>query len=241
MSAVRRSGPAARGLAVAGALAALLAAQALVQRGFDERYPQQRFEKLLYVPTGAYLEVLSLGFRPLLADLMWMKAIGYFGTHSLTDRSYPWLYHILDQVTALDPAFRYPYYFGGIVLTVEAEAAESSIRLLRKGMRQYPGDWRFPFYTGFAYFYHLHDAERAAVFMNLAATLPGAPEYLPRLAASLMARAGRLEAAVRFLETVAEGTRDEWVRRRIEDKIRSLREGRVPAALEDFLAGKPAP
>jgi hypothetical protein len=225
----------------AGVLVALLVGQALVQRSFERAWPRPNIEQLLYLPSGRHNKALTLGFSNLAADILWIRAIGYFGGHALSDHEYPWLFHILDQVITLDPPFRYPYLFGGIALAVERESGEESIALLTKGMAQYPGDWRFPFYIGFNAFYHLHDAERAALYMRHAATLPGAPEYVSRLAASLLATSGRLAAAVRFLETLAEGTRDEAARENIRAKIEALRAGRIPESLQAFLAGKRAP
>lgn len=223
---------------VVAAVLLLLGAQALTQLAFERRWSTRKFESLLYLPTGRHLKAISLGFGNIYADFLWMRAIGYFGAHALTDQEYPWLYHILDQVTTLDPPFRYPYYFGGIALAVNKNDPEQSIKILLKGMRNYPGDWRFPFYIGFNYFYTLRDPQRAATYMNYAASLPGSPLYLPRLAASLLASSGRLEAAIRFLETMAEGARDEEVRRDILRKIEELRAGRIPESLKAFLAGK---
>ena len=119
------------------AILSLAALQTGLQRVFEERYPSRRIENLLYLPTGENLKVMSLGFRSLLADALWVKAIGYFGGHNLTDREYPWLHHILDTVTTLDPLFRHPYLFGGIVLGVEEGDPAKSIHLLRKGMSYY--------------------------------------------------------------------------------------------------------
>lgn len=229
-----------RTAATALALLLALGAQAGVQRSFERAWPQRRFEQLMYVPTGRHLKALTLGFSNLAADVLWIKAIGYFGGHALSDREYPWLHHILDQVTTLDPSFKYPYLFGGIVLAVERESAEESIALLTKGMTQYPGEWRYPFYIGFNAFYHLHDPERAALFMRHAASLPGSPEYVPRLAASLMAESGRVAAAVLFLETMAEGSRSESERANIRRKIEALRAGRIPESLKGFLSGQRA-
>ncbi len=235
-----RSAKALRPLAAA-ALVLLLGAQALLQRSFERAWPERALEQLHFLPSGRHLKVLSVGFSNLAADLLWIKAIGYFGGHALTDREFPWLHHILDQVTTLDPPFRYPYLFGGIVLAVEAKSSESSIALLAKGMRQYPGEWRFPFYIGFNYFYHQQDPARAAEFMRYASSLPGRPGYLPRLAASLMAETGRLDSAIAFLETMLAGARDESERYMIVQKIADLRAGRMPDSLKRFLAGEKAP
>lgn len=226
---------------VAAGLLALLASQALVQRRFERAWPRRAFEQQLYIPSGRHLKAFALGFPDLSADLLWIRAIGYFGGHALTDREYPWLHNILDQVTNLDPAFRFPYLFGGITLAIEGNTAEQSIALLRKGMTQYPGDWRFPFYIGFNAFYHQQDPERAAAYMRYAASLPGGPEYLARLAASLTAESGRVEAAIRFLLTLAEGARDESARANILQKIEDLRAGRTPESLRGFLGGERAP
>jgi tetratricopeptide (TPR) repeat protein len=206
-----------------------------LQRVFEERYPSRSIENLLYLPTGENLKVMSLGFRSLLADALWVKAIGYFGGHNLTDREYPWLYHILDTVTTLDPLFRHPYLFGGIVLGVEEGDPAKSIQLLRKGMSYYPGDWRLPFYIGVDYFFYLKDPAAAAAYLKVAATLPAHPEYLPRLAASLLTKAGHKEAAIAFLETIAENTRDERVRQGLYEKIEKIRRGEIPESLEGLL------
>jgi len=221
---------------VLAVLLGLAGLQVFLQKGFEERFPSSRIENLLYLPKGQHLKLVSLGFRSILADALWIKAIGYFGGHNLTDREYPWLYHILDQVTTLDPPFRQPYVFGGVVLSVESGTPAQSTALLRKGMTYHPGDWLLPFYAGFNSFYYFQDAERAAAYLQVAATLPGHPEYLPRLAASLLTRAGRAEAAVRLLETVAENTEDRGTRRGIYRKIRDIKAGKYPDNLDEFLA-----
>lgn len=236
-----RSGRGSRTATTLVLLLALLAVQAGVQRSFEQAWRGRSVENLLYLPSGRHLKALTLGFSNLAADVLWIKAIGYFGGHALTDREYPWLHHILDQLTTLDPTFEYPYLFGGIVLSVERESAGESSALLIKGMTRYPGHWRHPFYIGYNAFYLDRDPERAAVFMRHAASLPMAPEYLHHLAASLTAETGRLDAAIRFLETMADGAREDWMRDKIRQKIADLRAGRIPEGLKGFLAGERAP
>jgi hypothetical protein len=234
-------GRAPRAAATLVLLVALLAAQAGLQRSFEQAWRSRSVEKLLYLPSGRHLKALTLGFSNLAADVLWIKAIGYFGGHALTDREYPWLYHILDQVTTLDPMFAYPYLFGGITLSVERESGEESSALLAKAMSRYPGEWRYPFYIGYNAFYLEHDPARAALFMRHAASLPRAPEYLPHLAASLIAESGRVDAAVRFLETMAESAREDWMRNKIRQKIADLRAGRIPEGLKKMLSGEAPP
>jgi len=219
-----------------------LAAQAGVQRSFETAWPRRSVEQFIYLPSGRHTKALTLGFSNLAADVLWVRAVSYFGGHMLTETEYPWLYRILIQVTTLDPPFQYPYLFGGMALALRPETVDESIAMLARGMTNYPGDWRYPFYIGFNAFYNQHDPERAASLMRFAASLPGnTPDYLPRLAASLLAQTGRVDAAVLFLETLADGARDESARANILQKIEDLRANRIPESLKAFLAGQRAP
>lgn len=220
------------------ALAALLAAQAALQRTFEATWPHRSVESVLYVPAQRHTRTLTLGFSNLAADVLWMRAISYFAGHASSDRDYPWLYRMLDRTTSLDPLFKDPYVFGGVSLATERESPGESIALFAKGMTRYPGDWRYPFYIGFSHFYLLRDPDRAAVFIQHAASLPERPEYLPHLAASLLAESGRLPVAIRFLETMAESAREDWEREKLRFKIEQLRSGRIPEGLKGFLAPK---
>jgi hypothetical protein len=238
---IRSSGHRLRTAAAVLVIAAALAAQAAVERSFESAWPRRSIEQFLYLPSGRHTKALTLGFSNVAADLLWVRAVGYFGGHVLTDNEYPWLYRILVQVTTLDPPFTYPYLFGGTALALKPETTDQSVAMLTRGMMNYPGDWRYPFYIGFNAFYNQQDPERAAGLMFYAASMPGSPYYLPRLAASLLAESGRADTAVRLLETMAEGTRDEGARAMILQKIEDLRANRLPETLRRFLAGERAP
>ncbi len=230
-----------RTVAIALLIVVALAAQVGVQRSFETIWPRGSYEQFLYLPSGRHTKALTLGFSNLAADVLWVRAVSYFGGHILTDNEYPWLYRILVQVTTLDPPFMYPYLFGGMVLALKPETGHESIAMLARGMANYPGDWRYPFYIGFNAFYNQHDPERAAELMRYAASLQGSPEYLPHLAASLLAESGRIDAAIQFLETMAEGTSNHVARAKILSKIADLRANRIPEPLKAFLGGARLP
>lgn len=239
--AIGGSGHRVRTAAAALLIVAALAAQAGVERGIESRWPRRSIEQFLYLPSGRHTKALTLGFSNLAADVLWIRAVAYFGGHVLTDNEYPWFYRILVQVTTLDPPFAHPYLFGGTALALKPETGDESVAMLTRGMMNYPGDWRYPFYIGFNAFYNKHDPERAAGMLFYAASLPGSPYYLPRLAASLLAESGRAEVAVRLLETMAEGTEEKEARELILHKIDDLRANRLPEPLKRFLAGERAP
>ena len=206
-----------------------------VQKKIEVISPSASPETLLYLPSGKYLKPLMIGFDQMAADLLWIKVVGYFGEHYLTDKSYPWLYHILDLTTTLDPYFQIPYEFGGIVLSVEKTDIDQSNALLMKGMQYFPDYWRLPFYLGFNYFFYLKDPEIAAVYISMAASLPGHPPYLPKLAASLYTRAGHKDTALSFLNQIYQNTDDSSLKESISQKISDLQEEKLPFSLGEAL------
>ncbi|MFH0812451.1 MAG: hypothetical protein V2A69_06385 [Pseudomonadota bacterium] len=180
----------------------------------------------MYIPSGTFLKPFTLGFNQLTADYFWIKTISYFGDHLLSDRNYPWLYHILDLVTTLDPLCKWPYFFGGIVLSLEAEQVEQSNLILEKAMRYHPGVWNFPFYLGFNYWYHYNNPIKAASYIEIAAKLPGAPAYLKTFPARLYTEAGQRGAALQFLEEMLKKTQDPRMRAKIEKRIEEILKGK---------------
>ena len=208
----------------------------LIQTYIDRSFDRDREERLLYLPSGHYLKPASLGFDSLIADLLWIKAIGYFGGHYLTDRSYKWLYHILDLVTTLDPHFKYPYEFGGVILALEGGNPDQSTALLQKGTQYFPEYWRLHFYLGFNYFYYHKDLKQASYYITKAAQLPGRPAYLPKLAASLLAQSGEEESALAFLRQLYKSTEDEWLKEQIRKKMEALLEGKLPETLKKLFS-----
>lgn len=198
----------------------------LLQNKIDYFKEQEKdIEGLLYLPTGKFLKVIALGYDELIADVIWVKAVGYFGGHLLTDRQYTWLYHMLDLVTTLDPQYQYPYHFGGIILSIEVEQVENSNKLLKKGMEHFPEVWQFPFYIGFNYFYHLGELSTAARYLAIASQLPGHPKYLPQLTARLYDQSGEKENAVQFLQVMYSNIEDENMKKQIKERIEKIEEG----------------
>ena len=154
----------------------------------------------------------------------------------MTDRNYHWLYHILDITTSLDPYFRYPYEFGGVVLAVEKEDFEQSNKLLKKGMQYHSDYWRFPFYLGFNAFFRLKDPKAAARYISTAAVLPDSPSYLSKLAASLYVYSGQKETALNFLNRMYNDLEVPWLKKSVAHKIANLQKGALPKSLGKILA-----
>jgi hypothetical protein len=158
-------------------------------------------DRILYLPSGDGLRPACLGFDAVVSDLLWIRAILFFGGHhaaSAGDAWNVWLYYMLDLVTDLNPHATAPYKYGGVMLRISPDWIDASNLIMAKGMAHNPDDWYFPF--SIAMNYHLlEDMERAAEFLLIAAALPDAPFYLPNLAASLLNETDQEEVALHFL------------------------------------------
>ncbi len=188
----------------------------------DRRPPQVRAAELSYLPKGEYLRVASLGYRQMVGDLIWLKAVQHFGEREQTRQGYLWAYHAVDVVTDLDPKFWLAYHAGGTILGVWAGLVEESITLLKKGMRHNPDVWQLPFIVGYDYFYELCDPAQGAKYFQIASTKTGAPSYLPKLAARLSVEAGDPDAALEFLERFKLQVKDERLRDSLSYHIKAV-------------------
>ncbi len=192
---------------------------AVVER---QRPAMVRAAELAYLPKGEYLRVAVLGYRQMAADLIWLKAVQHFGERKQTTEGYLWAYHAVDVLTEVDPKFSFAYQAAGIVLGVWANLPRESIALLTKGMRHNPEVWQLPFYVGYDYFYEVHDPVQAAKYLRIASELPGAPAYLPKLAARMTVEAGDPDAALEFLQRLYQQLQDERLRESLVQRMKEV-------------------
>ena len=193
-------------------------------------------EKLIYIPSGRFIKTAALGFEAVLGDILWARAVVYFGGHYLTDKDYRWLYHILDATTTLDPKNVLVYRFGGTLLALEEGDVEQSIALLKKGIQNNPdADWRLYFSLGFNYFYFLEDYGSAAKYLEKASKMPGHPPYLPRLVARMYAKAERIDTAIEFLRGTYSQYDDQSVKEVIAQRVNILVAKKQARSLEPIV------
>jgi hypothetical protein len=180
----------------------------------------QKLEQFMYLPNGEYLRIASLGYRELLADILWIQAIQVMGERKVSETAGHWLYHALDIITTLDPKFVRAYEAGGLALTTFVVLPEESNRLLKKGALHNPGEWKLPFLLGINYYFELYDDAKAAEYISAASHLLGAPPGLSTLAANLYVSAKSPQQAVDLLAAVYHNTTDENVRTFLEQRLK---------------------
>jgi hypothetical protein len=198
-----------------------LASAITLQAARDRAYPrdQRADEQLLYVSSGAALNRITLAFDALAADVYWIRAIQHYGGDRLAGpkaaAKYQLLYPLLDITTTLDPYFNIAYRFGAIFLSEAYPGGpgrpDQSVALLRKAIVAMPHKWQYYHDIGFVYYWRLHDYQTAALWFQRAAEKPNAPNWLPPLAASMLAR-GQDRTAARFLWQQIAKSEEAWLR-----------------------------
>lgn len=160
-------------------------------------------DAIRYLPSGKFLTSAVLGFRNLTADLLWVRGISLFGEQyrkAEDDQWFQWLFQLVDLATELDPRDHRIYKYGGIMLRLAPGHVDQSTYILHKGLRWCPKEYFLPFGIAMNYLESKNSPEKAAEYMQLAAKTPNAPFYLSNLAASILNRTDKGEAALLFLE-----------------------------------------
>lgn len=208
-------------LVIVAVIIVLFSASVMSQLIIDKR-SQVLNSKYIFLPDVDVVSRFTLGFDKFIADVYWLRCVQYAGEKKYTGNGLTWMYRSLDLITTLDNKFETAYLFGGIILASENEFVDESISILKKGMKNLPDRWRFPFYIGFNYFFFLQQFELAADYIIKASEISGAPPYLPFLATRLLAEANKPDTALVFLEKMYNQSQDPVMRQKIEDRMKRV-------------------
>ncbi len=204
-----------RGRHALAALAVLVPVAAAAWSG--ERLASTRSERptaaqVLYLPSGRYLKVVSLGYSAVLADAIYIWSIQYYSNYDEADR-FTYLEHIYDNViTELDPHYIDPYLIGSLIMSFEAHDNEMALRLLDKGIAANPDEWILPFEAGYTCYNSLHDYTRAAAYFEKAMNDPGAPSAIRRMRAEMYNKMGDKRASLGYWKEVLGQADNDYVR-----------------------------
>lgn len=187
-----------------------------------------RFRDSLYLPSGNYVKLVSLGYDNFVADFLWLRVIQAFGAAYTAGASIHQLSSYFDVITDLDPRFLSAYSFGNLVLGEEAKDAARGLAILDKGIKNNPTKYRLGFEAAFFAYWTLEDAELAKSYVAKAVAAEDCPEYVRGWGAYLDNKMGRYHAAFEnfFREFVHQynGRNDQLAGLRYQNLRRSINE-----------------
>jgi len=214
---------------------------ALRGRAMEHYLGTQTYEDIYYLPPPQWLQVMSLGYRRALADLVWLRALIYFGDEFENRGAVKHVFNYGDSMLVLDPDFERVYRWIGVagVYTPEGspiEYLERAVAVLRQGAQRFPDDGKLAWDTGATISYELlprlpkdHPNREqlqleANEHMMAAARLGEGPEWLVLTNATLLHKLGQSEREQRHLEEMYAIVRNPDVKAQIELRLSRLRD-----------------
>lgn len=178
-------------------------------------------ESMAFVPQTEKIKPFLFGFHSAYADYLWIRTTLYFGGHFLTDQQYPWLVHMVDLVTRINPNMYPAYEFAGLMLPDICKDPNAARIILERGVTTHvERKWKLYYYLGMIYYRYFDDRQKAAECIAIAATQKNSPAYrLAGVAAALFKKAGKPEEGKEFLELSYALSENPEVKRFIQVKI----------------------
>ena len=196
--------------------------QLALDRAGESRMREKAIAEMAYFPSGRFVREASIEYQSAAADLVWLRAIQYYGYHLMTDRKYEWLGHVFGILVSLDPSFIGAYHFGAITLAWDARKPHEAVDFLTAGMKANPMNWQIPFDAGFICYMVLRDYERASTFFGVAAKMPDAWFILTRWAAVARAKSGDFQTARDMWLDILKGTENRALKALVLRQLKGL-------------------
>ena len=195
---------------------------------------KEQDRKPLYFAPPNVLQHFSLGYRDFLADLLWLRFIQdadfcsfktgrpvYKGDIKICE--FGWAYNMVDAITELAPRFKTPYTLSSVILSVFTGDKKGAERILLKGLKQFPQDWRINFYTAYLYTVDIKKPELAARYAYQSAE-NGGPYWLYSLSAKKYGESNQLLLGETILKNLLNRDLTDKQRSHVEEHMREFRE-----------------
>ena len=199
------------------ALVFLLAASASLVHVIDGLRPPATAEDVLYLKSSKTLKWMSMGYRGLMADIYWTRAVQYFGSkHQSGSPSYDLLAPLLDITTDLDPHLIVAYEYGATFLAPKppggAGLPDQAVAMVEKGIRANPENWHLYYSLGFLQYTERKDYAAAADAFLKGSNVPNAHPWLRSLAGKMAQKAGDTQTARMMWTAMYDTTQDKMIR-----------------------------
>lgn len=205
--------------------------------------------------SSELLSWMSLRYRQVTADFLWLRAIQSFGGRGMTNRDWVPLFNLFDAISDLDPYFENAYTFGNLVIGDEGGFQREALRLLDKGTYKLIHHHRIPFEALYVAHWQLNDNKLAKYYGRVTLKRPDCPDWVPRIVGYIEVASGEFYVGLdRFLSnlTIALDAEDHLLQDIAINKLRETiekwsqsilsgavdeytsRTGTLPAALSDL-------
>ncbi len=198
--------------------------------GINYFYPkyQKHYEpplRLHRLPPTLALEIMALGNKELMAELVFYNTEFYFGEKVGWRKETPELrrlYDALDKATDLDPYNMDCYYFAQGTLSWIKPAIPHLNRLLEKGLKHRRWDWYIPFFLAANYYFQLKKPAQAAKYLKIASRLNPKSALFATLTARMFYEGNETEVGIIYLRSMIPDTQNPLLKRRLIKRLKAL-------------------
>jgi hypothetical protein len=230
--------------------AALVAVTAIAGARFAREAARDEAPRFLadepYAPAADTAPLVTIGYRELFADLLFLRLKGYFGG---TENTAAGIAGLVEAVVALDPQYHRIYEWGARAITLAGRGVDNAaylraIGVLEVGTQQFPEDWKLPYLAGQIYSQDLETKdpaqrrawdEKGTLLTEAAIRKPNAPAEAATWAATMRTRLGQHQRAVDGLREMLLTTDDDQVRARLLAKLADLEASTANELAADLL------
>jgi tetratricopeptide (TPR) repeat protein len=142
-------------------------------------------DTFLSLPSAKTLKILSFGNSHFVADVLFIWAIQFYSSLHINNR-FDYIEHIFNIITDLNPKLQAAYYYGAIIMALEAREFEMAIKLLQKGSKNMTHEWIFDYESAYYAYKFLKNYELAESFYLKASQNPDAPPLIKRRRAHMV-------------------------------------------------------
>lgn len=187
--------------------------------------PMESSELLLR--SGSMVKRMSLEYAPLMGAIYWTRAVQYFGEkHFLHDRNMELLWPLLDITTTLDPKLMPAYRAGAAFLSDApprgAGQPDFAVKLLERGIRANPDQWRLYQDLGNVYYFDKKDYLKASQAFAEGSKLSGAMMWMKVMAAKIAAEGESLDTSYFLWKQIYDNAKEPQVKENAEMHLRLL-------------------
>lgn len=187
---------------------------------------EERDEMLVQSPK--LIKALSLEYAPLVGAVYWTRAVQYYGEkHHEKDLKFQLLWPLLDVATTLDPRLLVAYRFGSTFLSDApprgAGRPDLAVKLLERGLKEYPDEWHLYQDLGNVYYFDAKDYPKAAAAFAEGSKNPRAMIWMKVMAAKIAADGETPEISYALWMEVLNSTKDPAIKKNAELHLRLLK------------------
>jgi hypothetical protein len=194
---------------------------------------------------------VTLGYRELVADLLFFRLKGYFGG---TENTANGVASLVEAIIALDPEHHRIHEWGARAITLASRGVDNAaylraLAVLDAGARKFPDDWKLPYLAGEIYTQDLQTSdpaqrrawdERGTLLTESAIRKPNAPASAATWAATMRTRLGQHQRAIDGLREMLLVTGDDNVRARLLEKLAALQDAGASELAAELLDARRA-